>query len=673
MLNRPVSSYFPTRLPSAPTTVHQLAIADAALVRKVRGGGNGRGLQPPMMDIGRRGVLTASLFCVSLTGCGTMTSRSTQAAPSPLMAACAEFYALRDKELGTPQSTPPQPLAVDNAREFLRRAEAFGFSGGFQLTQGGRTLASEGYGMANRVRGIPVTSSTIFDIGSLSKQFTAAAILRLEEMGRLRTDDPISRHLPGVPADKQAITIHHLLTHSAGLPHDVGDNQSNPTRDEAVRQMLAADLKFGPGTKHSYTNVGYALLAAIVETASRKSFERFMRDELWRPLGMRRTGMVLGGLDKADVAEGYMFDGPLPPNRYRTPDRDGASWRVRGAGYILSTMPDLERWGEALRTGRILSDSSRRKLFRPHVRENGKTPSYYGYGWALFSNRDGSCRIAHDGSAGVHYDFMSFFPERDAVLTTFSTQQRAPWRYFIDKVYPALAGSPIELPPVAATPKGSTERLIGDYRLPNGASLPVQAQDGRLYIEMVNADLVRLFSPWPMLPPERTASLGDRQALISSVMAGISNRDYGPLMAQLRKSADQAEEKKWWDQNWPEWTARLGSFRGADLVGTAELSTTGPTPVAAEDCLQSLALLRFDRGTVLVGFAHDPDGRIYVDWMPHRMMRDIFLAPQEDGSFLAYSPSTKRTVRGEFSRTEAGRSLLIDNGQERVRAVSGLP
>lgn len=611
-----------------------------------------------------------AILLVSLAGCATTASPTTEAAPSPLMAACAEFYTLRDKELGTANSPPPQPLNVDNARELFRRAEAFGFSGGLQLTQKGRTLTSQGYGMANRARGIPMGSDTIFDIGSVSKQFTAAAILRLEEMGRLRTDDPISQHLQGVPSDKQAITIHHLLTHSAGFPHDVGDNQTNPARDEAVRQMLAAELKFSPGTKHAYTNVGYALLAAIVETSSGKSYEGFMREELWRPLGMRRTGMVLGGLAQADVAEGYMFDGPIPPNIYRTADRDGASWLVRGAGYIFSTMPDLERWGEALRVGRILSDASRRKLFHPHIRENDKTPSYYSYGWALFSNRDGSCRIGHDGSAGVHFDFMSFFPERDAVLISFTTQARAPWRYLINNVYPALENMPSGLPHVAATPNENVSRLVGDYRLANGASVPVRVQEGRLHVEMVNADLVRLFSPWPMLPPERTASLGDRQALLSTVMAGIAKGDYRPLTARLRKGVDQADEKKWWDRNWPEWTARLGAYRGADLVGTAELPMTGPTPVAAEDRLQTLALLRFNRGTILVGFAHDPASGIYVDWMPHRMMRDIFLAPQSDGSFLAYSPSTKRTVRVEFGQTDTGRSLLIDNGQERVRAVA---
>jgi CubicO group peptidase (beta-lactamase class C family) len=488
-------------------------------------------------------------------------------------------------------------------------------------------------------------------------------------MERLTTDDPISRHLPDVPADKQAITIHHLLIHAAGFPHDVGDNQTNPSRDEAVRQMLAAELRFEPGTKHAYTNVGYALLAAIVEHASGKSYERFLRDELWLPLGMTRTGMVLGGLDRAEVAEGYMFDGPLPPSRFRTPDRDGASWLVRGAGYILSTLNDMERWGEALRTGRILSDASRRKLFRPHIRENEKTPSYYGYGWALFSNRDGSCRIAHDGSAGVHYAFLSFFPQRDAVLVSYTTQQRAPWRYFPNRVYAALAGDELELPTVAEKAPGGVERLTGDYRLPSGAVLPVRMRAGRLYIEILNADALRLFSPWPMLGLERTAALGDRQKLVSTVMDGIARRDYRPLFERLRKGVDHEEERRFWEDSWPRWTRDFGDYAGTELAGTVELGSEDRIRVQPENRLRSLALVRFARGSVLMGFVHDSEGTVYVDWMPQFMMRDIFLAPQEDGSFLSYSPNADRTVRLVFDKNPAGQSLLIENTQETARAI----
>lgn len=559
-----------------------------------------------------------------------------------------------------PRADMAQQLRTDLARELFRRAQAFGFSGGFQLHVSGSQVLADGYGMAWRSRGIPVEPDTLFDIGSVAKQFTAAAILRLEESGRLRVEDPIRRHLPDVPPDKHGITVHHLLTHSSGLPANVGVASRRPTRSEAVREILSAPLEAAPGARYRYSNAGYVLLAAIVERASGRSFERFLREELWLPAGMTRTGMVLGDLASAPVAEGYNFDGPVPANIYLAEPRDGPSWLVRGAGYMLSTMEDLGRWGEALRTGTVLSDASRRKLFRPHIREDGEAPSYYGYGWTLSAARDGSCRIGHNGSAGVHYAFMSFLPERDAVVVSFMTQQRSPWRYFINRAYAALLGDAPNLPDVAERRRDELQPLTGDYRLPNSSNVPVRMEQGRLFIETVNADILRLFSPWPLVQPERAAVLGDRQALISSVMDGISRGDFAPLLTRLRPGIDPAEERRWWQERWPQWTARWGRYLGADLAGTVQ---TG-------DDLRSLALLRFTGGTVAVGLIHSPDGRIYVDWMQQQLVRHHFLAPQEDGSFLAYNVGTRRGVRVRFAEGARPGQLVIQNDQEEARAVA---
>jgi CubicO group peptidase (beta-lactamase class C family) len=525
--------------------------------------------------------------------------------------------------------------------------------------------------MADRARGIPIEPDTIFDIGSVAKQFTAAAILRLEEMGRLRTSDLLSAHFRGVPADKQRITIHHLLTHTSGLSHDVGEVLSRPSRDEAVRDILATPLRTPPGEKYAYSNAGYALLAAIIEQASGREYETFLRQELWLPAGMSQTGMQLGGLDHAPVAESYAFDGQLPPTLFHRPDWGRRpSWRVLGAGYVLSTLIELGRWGEALRTGRVLSDSSRRKLFRPHVREDGAEPSYYGYGWAISASSDGSCRIGHNGSAGHQFDVMSFFPERDAVYIAFTTQQRSPWRNFPNNGYAPLLARPISLPPVAVRPAQELAILAGDYRLPDGSELPVRLQQGRLHIEVLNGQTMRLFSPWPMLGPDQTAPLGDRQALISTVMDAIARRDYGPLLSRLRTGVDQAEERQWWEDRWPRWISERGRYLGTQLAGTIVMESSPRFPVDPGDRLRTLAIVRFERGSALMGFVHDPDGRIYIDWMQASAMRNIFLAPQEDGGFLAYSPITRRTVEVRFETERNSRTMRIGQGGETARAVA---
>jgi hypothetical protein len=172
-----------------------------------------------------------------------------------------------------------------------------------------------------------------------------------------------------------------------------------------------------------------------------------------------------------------------------------------------------------------------------------------------------------------------------------------------------------------------------------------------------------------MLGPERTAPLGDRQNLVSGVMDAIARRDYRPLFQRLRSGVDREEERRFWEDRWPQWTRDFGAYLGTELAGTVEAGNTDTIRVGSENRLRSLALVRFARGSVLVGFVHDPEGTIYVDWMPQFMMRDIFLAPQEDGSLLSYSPITRRTARASFQRGPGGQSLLIDNGQEAARAI----
>jgi CubicO group peptidase (beta-lactamase class C family) len=617
-------------------------------------------------------IVICALAVGVLPACSTVPRPLPQTAVSPLMAACAAYYRLRQEEGGTPRPNKLKPLSPDNADELFSRAEAFGYSGGFQLSTKGTAVLAKGYGMADRARGVPITRDTIFDIGSVTKQFTAAAILRLEEQGKLSTADPIATHLSGVPRDKRAISIHHLLTHSSGLPLSSGDYQSTISRQDAVREILALPTKTLPGEKYAYSNAGFALLAAIIEQASGVEYEAFLRDQLWLPVGMTQTGMVMEGLDRARPAESWFFDGPQPASLARLPGNNGRpSWRGMGAGSTVSTMVDLMRWGEALRTGTILAEASRRKLFWPHIREEGEQPSYYGYGWAIGPASDGSCRIGHNGSGGLHYAFMSFLPERESLVVAFDTQERTPWMHYADRAWPALFGASTSLPPVAQKTVGDLIANTGDYVLEGGGLLPVRLQGNRLFIDTVSADAVRLFSPWPILGPEAVAALGDRQALISKLMAGIARRDYAPLLARLRTSVNRSEEVAWWEKRWPEWVAEKGRYLNTGLAGTVSLPEgTGPP----EDRLRSIALARFERGTIAFGFVHDANGDIYIDWMPQYFDRHIFLAPQADGSFLVYRPISKRMIRVHFEADpNLGRTLVVNTGQEIVRAKRKYP
>ena len=181
------------------------------------------------------------------------------------------------------------------------------------------------YGLAELEHRVPATVDTIYEAGSVAKQFTAAAVLKLEEAGKLSVGDPIARYFDGVPADKAAITIHHLLSHQAGFPGAIGDDRDRVGRDEFVRQALATPLLFAPGTGYEYSNVGFSLAAAIVEKVAGTSYEAFAREALWLPAGMRDTGTTTSSLILPGASVRSAGDSALRAAHRRSRDASSAA------------------------------------------------------------------------------------------------------------------------------------------------------------------------------------------------------------------------------------------------------------------------------------------------------------------------------------------------------------
>lgn len=305
--------------------------------------------------------------------------------------------------------------------ESLREAESRGFSGTVLVDKGGKIILSEGYGLADRAKGTRITENTVFLIGSLAKQFTAAAILKLEMSGKLKVQDFIGKYLDGVPEDKRAITIHHLLTHTSGLPREHSDDDYDPIkRDDLVRRILQSKLSFTPGAKYGYSNTDYMLLGAIIEKVSAKSYEDFLRNALFKPAGMSQTGFVTEGRWKRkNVAYGY-------ESNYKGSPLDepivAGSWFRRGGGGILSTATDLRRWHLALESDAILSTEAKRKLFASHVAEDDRRQSFYGYGWVVTKTRRGTNLAWHNGAWYGFYAEMRRYMDEN-ILIIFLTNQ----------------------------------------------------------------------------------------------------------------------------------------------------------------------------------------------------------------------------------------------------------
>ncbi|WP_232668709.1 serine hydrolase domain-containing protein [Pseudonocardia sp. TRM90224] len=286
--------------------------------------------------------------------------------------------------------------AADPVADLLERTLPAGPGGTVIAAHGDRIVHCDGFGLADREARIAATCDTAYDVMSITKQFTAAAVLKLEMMGRLRVSDPISTYVGPVPADKQRITLHHLLTHTSGLVEGMGDDYDVLSRDAMIAGALASPLVSTPGERFHYSNLGYSVLAAIVEEVSGVGYEQFLATHLFGPAGMTSTGYVLPQWERERVAVEY---DPQGVDRGRPDERpwaaDGPYWNLRGNGGILSTARDMFRWHRALTDDTVLSANARSALFTPHVAEPGSQESY-AYGWGIVDTDHG--RVArHDG------------------------------------------------------------------------------------------------------------------------------------------------------------------------------------------------------------------------------------------------------------------------------------
>lgn len=251
----------------------------------------------------------------------------------------------------------------------------------------GEPVIKRSWGMADLERAVAATPATNYRLASITKQFTAAAVLLLVEDGQVGLDDRARRWLPSLPASQDGITIRHLLTHTSGLvdyEEIMPAELETQLRDADVLKLQEGEsrLYFEPGTSWRYSNGGYALLALIVERASGISFQEFLRQRLFLPLGMRNTlAYVREGPPVPDRAWGYSrIDG-----EWTRTDQSSTS-AVLGDGGVYSSIEDLAKWDAALYDDRLLSDESRRLAFTPWVRSDDPAV-HYGYGWRITGDR----------------------------------------------------------------------------------------------------------------------------------------------------------------------------------------------------------------------------------------------------------------------------------------------
>lgn len=307
------------------------------------------------------------------------------------------------------------PARADRVDEIIRARMRERHVPGLALVvaRGGKVVKEGAYGLSNVELGVAATPETVFEIGSITKQLTAAAVLMLVEDGRVRLDDPVGKHLPNAPAAWGGVTVRHLLTHTSGVKTYTGlsgfELSRRLKRDDFIKALAAHPLDFAPGARYSYSNSGYNLLGHVIESASGQGYWDFMRARIFRPLGMSKTGDRDPRLLHPGRADGYEWDGA------KLVGRDHDLTDVFSAGAVVSTVRDLARWDAALYTERLLKDSTRAAMWSP-ARLNGGRTHPYGFGWNTLDFR-GQRLVSHGGqTAGFAANISRYLDERLTVI-----------------------------------------------------------------------------------------------------------------------------------------------------------------------------------------------------------------------------------------------------------------
>lgn len=378
--------------------------------------------------------------------------------------------------------TPPGSALAGRVDALLEHLTVLGFSGAIIVDEGGTVTLARGYGMADRERGIPFTPDTANSVGSITKQFTGAAILLLAERGELSVQDPITDYFEDVPADKRGITLHHLLTHTSGLP-DVGRSDFDLiTADDIVSLAMAAPLLAPVGEVQQYANVNYSLLGLVVERLSGQGYEAFLREQLFAPMDMDETGY------RVDWPSDRIAVGYREGDRWGTVlDRpwldDGPAWTLRANGGIHSTVYDMHRWLSVLRGEGVLSRESVAQWTAPHADEGGGD-SFYGYGWVNWTTPIGPM-IAHNGGNGIFSADFFYLPDEDIAfylhgntsLALAADQREA----ILEAAFDPEWSPPVPITMASDAPDGAA--LEGEYCSDTGGVLQVRADGPRLIVD----------------------------------------------------------------------------------------------------------------------------------------------------------------------------------------------
>ncbi|MFM2394555.1 MAG: hypothetical protein RLZZ546_2537 [Bacteroidota bacterium] len=363
-------------------------------------------------------------------------------------------------------------------------------NGNFLVAENGKVIYKKSFGIANEETKQPLNENSIFEIASVTKQFTAIAIMMLSEKGKLKLDDHISRFIPKL-AFYKGITIRHLLNHTSGLPdymelfEKIFDMSKIATNKDVISIFAERQPKvlFTPNAKHEYCNTGYALLASIIEKASGETYTNYLKKNIFKPLGMDSTFVYKRRLEPKEInnyAYGYVYSDSL--KKYTLPDKlketnyvillDG----VVGDGGVNSTVNDLLKWDRALYTNKLVSKKGMNEIFSPTIL-NDSAEVNYGYGWQIENHTEFGKIVYHGGGWPGYATFFARHITDDKTIIILQNHDNItlPLNSIRNILYDKKELSKLTLSPE------QLQKFVGAYELQPGFIIEIQRQNGQLY------------------------------------------------------------------------------------------------------------------------------------------------------------------------------------------------
>ncbi len=366
------------------------------------------------------------------------------------------------------------------------------------VVKDGSVVYRKGFGRANLELQVPIRPENVFEIGSVTKQFTAVAVMMLVEEGKLALDDDVRKHIPDFPDKGVKITVEHLLTHTSGVPSYTGlpawlklwRQDMSPAEILALTKDLP--LEFPPGTEFRYNNTGYTMLGMVIEKASGMSYGDFVARRIFEPCGMRSS---LYGSKQALIA-----------NRAFGYTRGEKGWenaaylsmtQPYAAGSLMSTVDDLAAWDRAVSGGKLLSKASWDRVFTPYKLANGESTGYsYGWGIATFDNHR---VVRHNGGISGYVSEVLRMPD-DRVFVAMLTNSDTPpvdTGFVVTKIAAAAIGKPYREPAAVTLDEKALDALVGVYDVDATTTRTVTREGTRLFTQRSGRPKLEVFAASP--------------------------------------------------------------------------------------------------------------------------------------------------------------------------------